>query len=152
MVLNAENAFFVLNLSFCNFFHSSAQKVEIVEIVISFHNPGNKCTFSSYLWYNALLYSSLDVDRIFGNSSLADIRGIIRRYEMDFRVCGYDDTLAELLQLEKRMSAWSNSSIQQLCSDSEKTQGLACERASDKKVTSFHLEKCISCEKRIVVD
>ena len=41
-------------------------------------------------------HKSYNLSAIFKNSSKEDIRGIINRFYMDFRLCGYDDTLEEL--------------------------------------------------------
>ena len=40
-----------------------------------------------------------DIPAIFGNSSKEVIRGIIQRYHMDFKICGYEETLQQLLLL-----------------------------------------------------
>ena len=40
-----------------------------------------------------------DIPAVFGNFSKEVIRGIIQRYKMDFKICGYEDTLQKLLTL-----------------------------------------------------
>ena len=40
-----------------------------------------------------------DVTKIFGEVAKADIVTLLSRYKMDFTVCGYEDTLEELLSL-----------------------------------------------------
>ena len=40
-----------------------------------------------------------DIPRIFGQSSSKVIRGIIERYNMDFRICGYEQSLQQLISM-----------------------------------------------------
>ena len=42
-----------------------------------------------------------DMQQIFNRSSKEVIRGIIKRYYMDFKICGYDETLTQLQILAK---------------------------------------------------
>ena len=44
-------------------------------------------------------HNNYDVARLFRGSSREDIIGIINRFYMDFRVCGYDETIRQLEQL-----------------------------------------------------
>ena len=39
------------------------------------------------------------MEEIFRNSSSEDVRGIVERYYMDFRICGYEDSLREMQML-----------------------------------------------------
>ena len=39
------------------------------------------------------------MEEIFVNSSSEDIRGIVERFNMDFRICGYEDTLETLREI-----------------------------------------------------
>ena len=40
-----------------------------------------------------------DIPRIFGQSSSKVIRGIIERYKMDFKICGYEQSLQQLISM-----------------------------------------------------
>ena len=42
-----------------------------------------------------------DVTKIFEKVAKADITTLLSRYKMDFKVCGYEDTLEELVNLTK---------------------------------------------------
>ena len=42
---------------------------------------------------------------MFKKSNASDIEGIINKYEMDFLMCGYDETLADLQKLLLRKSS-----------------------------------------------
>ena len=44
-------------------------------------------------------HNNYDVARLFSGSSREDIIGIINRFYMDFRICGYDATIRQLEQL-----------------------------------------------------
>ena len=39
------------------------------------------------------------MEDIFRNSSGEDLRGIVERYYMDFRICGYEETMQTLRTL-----------------------------------------------------
>ena len=40
-----------------------------------------------------------DIPQLFGQSSSKVIRGIIERYYMDFKICGYEESLQQLIAL-----------------------------------------------------
>ena len=42
-----------------------------------------------------------DIRQIFSNSSGTVVRGIIERYYMDFKICGYEETLHQLESLAR---------------------------------------------------
>ena len=44
-------------------------------------------------------HNKYDVAELFSGSSREDIIGIINRFYMDFRICGYDETIRQLEQL-----------------------------------------------------
>ena len=44
-------------------------------------------------------HNNYDVAELFRGSSREDIIGIINRFYMDFRICGYDETIRQLEQL-----------------------------------------------------
>ena len=44
-------------------------------------------------------HNKYEVAELFRGSSREDIIGIISRFYMDFRICGYDETIRQLEQL-----------------------------------------------------
>ena len=46
--------------------------------------------------------ASQNITNLFSNSSSSTIEKIISRYEKDFRLCGYEDTMQELQVLAKQ--------------------------------------------------
>ena len=46
-------------------------------------------------------HKKYNMEEIFANSSSEDIRGIVERFNMDFRICGYDDTLETLRKISE---------------------------------------------------
>ena len=48
-----------------------------------------------------------ELAQLFGNSSKQVITGIIERYYMDFKICGYEETLQQLILLANGPAVWS---------------------------------------------
>ena len=46
-------------------------------------------------------HKTYDMEQIFRNSSSEDIRGIVERYYMDFRICRYDETMETLRRISE---------------------------------------------------
>ena len=46
-------------------------------------------------------HKTYNMEEIFVNSSSEDVRGIVDRYYMDFRICGYDDTMETLREISE---------------------------------------------------
>ena len=47
-------------------------------------------------------HRSYDIRALFSNCSRGDIAGVIARFYMDFRICGYEDSLREMQMLLTR--------------------------------------------------
>ena len=44
-------------------------------------------------------HKTYDMEDIFMNSSSEDVMGIVERYHMDFRICGYEETMETLRRI-----------------------------------------------------
>ena len=47
----------------------------------------------------------VDIEKVFKKSNASDIEGIITKYEMDFLMCGYEETLQDLKKLLLRIKS-----------------------------------------------
>ena len=46
-----------------------------------------------------ILFSKINLGKVFRGVSSEVLEGLLRKYELDFRICGYDETLAEFKAL-----------------------------------------------------
>ena len=46
-----------------------------------------------------VLFSKINLDKVFDGVPTDVLKGLLRKYEMDFRICGYSETLAEFKAL-----------------------------------------------------
>ena len=47
-------------------------------------------------------HNTYDLEEIFVNSSREDLLGIVERYNMEFRICGYEETMEKLRGISDR--------------------------------------------------
>ena len=45
--------------------------------------------------------SRLKVETVFANSTKSEIRALVEKYRLDFRLCGYEDTLEEMVKISE---------------------------------------------------
>ena len=48
---------------------------------------------------NGYHFRKINLDEVFQDVSSETLAGLVRKYEMDFQMCGYEATLAELRQM-----------------------------------------------------
>ena len=46
-----------------------------------------------------VVFSKINLDKVFNGVPSDVLEGLLRKYEMDFRICGYSETLAEFKAL-----------------------------------------------------
>ena len=88
------------------------EEVDFCSHFSQLHDPSSSsartvdCSFSFSLnilqvYYNSNGYHfrKINLDEVFQDVSSETLAGLVRKYEMDFQMCGYEATLAELRQM-----------------------------------------------------
>ena len=73
------------------------QLQQIVRLTVRF--PCSLNILQVYYNSNGYHFRKINLDEVFQDVSSETLAGLVRKYEMDFRMCGYEATLAELRQM-----------------------------------------------------
>ena len=67
-------------------------------LLTNIHTPCTN-TFAQYSSFNHFFYRKLNLTEVFKDVKSNVIGGLIQKYEMDFKLCEYEETLKELRNL-----------------------------------------------------
>ena len=73
------------------------QLQHIVRLTVRF--PCSLNILQVYYNSNGYHFRKINLDEVFQDVSSETLAGLVRKYEMDFQMCGYEATLAELRQM-----------------------------------------------------
>ena len=73
------------------------QLQQIVLLTVRF--PCSLNILQVYYNSNGYHFRKINLDEVFQDVSSETLAGLVRKYEMDFQMCGYEATLAELRQM-----------------------------------------------------